>query len=316
MTKPPDVWLASEVPAPDRIRTAAELSAALAALKGQRSYSHLTSAAGDLTTSVARQASGVQDWAPEALSRGTVSDWLSGRGRPTRAKLITFLVVCEVQSTQIPGWVEALERVKNSAAGDSPTATVRHAGSRRTLLGQRRPLALTGLGTGILGIATAIAVAATAASPPLDPGQICPLNVGATYPVEITRVRSYDGRPGISNDNIADIYIGSPAPEGHTYWLISKVTNGPGNYVYVAKDEVTYGPVPTGYPAHVRLPRSGPGASRDLFVVDGDPTNLTWLQANKMHDGDPSWDDPNRINLPPGVRPVSNVCTIIKTRTS
>jgi hypothetical protein len=150
----------------------------------------------------------------------------------------------------------------------------------------------------------------SAAPSTVESGQICDVN--GAYPVEVVGVRSRDGRTGISGDLIVDVAVRIPPKVGHTYWLFSKATNGPGNFVYVAKDRIPEGVVT--YPARVLLPKSGPGSVRDLFVADGDPNNLTWLQMNKAHDGDPSWDYPNRISLPSGVVEASNVCTIQKTR--
>ena len=120
MTRPPDEPLSGEIPDPDQIHTVEEFSAGLAALKGHRSYSAITTAAEELTPSRARETSGAQAWTPEALSRGTVSDWLGRRGLPTRNKLLTFLVVCDVDAVQIPSWTAALERIKNRAADVTP----------------------------------------------------------------------------------------------------------------------------------------------------------------------------------------------------
>ncbi|MEO7193663.1 MAG: hypothetical protein ABIZ05_02395 [Pseudonocardiaceae bacterium] len=105
--------------------------------------------------------------------------------------------------------------------------------------------------------------------------------------------------------------VRTPPKNGHTYWLFSKVANGPGNFVYVAKDQIPEG-VGT-YSVGVLLLKFGPGSVRDFFVADGGPDSLAWLQMNKLHDGDPSWDYPNRNSLH-GVMEVSNACTIQKTR--
>lgn len=107
-------------PEPDRIRDAAQWASALAALKGSRSYSAITAAADALTPSAARTTSGVPDWTPEALSRGTVSDWITGRGIPTRTKMLTFLVVCDVPAEQVPAWLERLDRIRGERRPEPP----------------------------------------------------------------------------------------------------------------------------------------------------------------------------------------------------
>lgn len=130
------------VPDPARIRTAADLAASLAAVKSVRSYSDLTTAAGDLTPTAARTASAVDDWSPEPLTRGTVSDWLSGRGRPTRSKLLTFLVVCDVPAERVPAWLDALDRVREARRAPTETETETETLGRRPLLPRLVPVLL------------------------------------------------------------------------------------------------------------------------------------------------------------------------------
>ena len=48
-------------------------------------------------------------------------------------------------------------------------------------------------------------------------------------------------------------------------------------------------------------------------VVDGDAPSQAWLEENKAHDGDPTWDE-NRLRLPAGVEQVSNQCHVTKMR--
>lgn len=145
-------------------------------------------------------------------------------------------------------------------------------------------------------------------APPIDFAQGCPVN--GSFPVEVLRVKSRDGKPGVSGDFIVDVLVKTPADSGHSYWLFSKVTNQPGQFVYVAKANIS---TSVGeHEAGVMLPKSPPGSVRDLFIGDGDPSALGWLQDNNKHDGDPSWDE-NRNTLH-GVLPVSNTCTVTKTR--
>ena len=65
---------------------------------------------------------GRTDWVPEALSRGTVSDWLGGRALPTTNKLLTFLVVCGVAGEDVGRWLDAVELVRQLPTGSSTPA--------------------------------------------------------------------------------------------------------------------------------------------------------------------------------------------------
>lgn len=122
-----------DTPEPHLIHDGAALAVALAAVKGPRSYRTITADADALTPSGARLASGIPDWTPEALSRGTVSDWVAGRGTPTRTKLLTFLVVCDIAAELVPGWLAALDRVRAGRRPEPspPVAPPRRAGRPR-----------------------------------------------------------------------------------------------------------------------------------------------------------------------------------------
>jgi hypothetical protein len=155
---------------------------------------------------------------------------------------------------------------------------------------------------------------ATASAPP---SRASPIPIGAkecsflhTSPVVVQKIFSADGQPGISGDLRVLVVVNTAPTEGHTYWLFSKVTNGNGRFVYVAKAQV---PGSLGqYQLPVRLPNSSVGSVRDIFVADGGPDALSWLQENNANDGIPQWDE-HRNDLH-GVTAVSNVCTIKKDR--
>ena len=131
--------------------------------------------------------------------------------------------------------------------------------------------------------------------PPVAATQTC--NIVDSYPAEVVSAGSNDGLPGIDGDLTVNVVVGTHPAAGHAYWLISKVTNGPSNYVYVAKREIPG--TPGAFGARFLLPKSAPHSKRDVFVVDGDSASQGWLRENNMHDGDSSWDYPN--NAPPPV---------------
>jgi hypothetical protein len=138
-------------------------------------------------------------------------------------------------------------------------------------------------------------------------GVVCPRP--QTYPAEVVDVRSNDGQPGIGSDLTANVTVKDAPASGHLYWLFAKVSNGDSNFVYVAKREIP--PSPGSYPLRVLLPKSPVDSKRDLFVVDGDASSQARLRENYAHDGDAGWDN-NRLSLPVGVVPISNVCTVTK----
>jgi hypothetical protein len=154
------------------------------------------------------------------------------------------------------------------------------------------------------------------ASPP--PNTLSPMPIGAkecsflpSSPVGVQKVFSADGQPGISSDLRVLVVVNTAPTKGHTYWLFSKGTNGNGRFVFVAKAQV-----PGSLGQHqlpVVLPSSPVGSVRDIFVADGGPDALTWLQENNANNGKPQWDE-NRLELQHGVVAVSNVCEIKKDR--
>lgn len=88
---------------PEQVSTRAELVAALREMRGERSYSDLASASGDL------------------LSSSTLSDMLSGRTTPTWETLRAYLFACG----QPPdGWNKALERVRRERGTAAPVRRV------------------------------------------------------------------------------------------------------------------------------------------------------------------------------------------------
>jgi hypothetical protein len=126
----------------------------------------------------------------------------------------------------------------------------------------------------------------------------------------VQKVFSADGQPGISSDLRVLVVVNRAPTEGHTYWLFSKGPNGNGRFVFVAKAQV-----PGSLGQHqlpVLLPTSQVGSVRDIFVADGGPKELTWLQENHANNGESQWDG-NRLDLH-GVVAVSNVCEIKKDR--
>jgi len=134
--------------------------------------------------------------------------------------------------------------------------------------------------------------------------------VDRAYAVGLNHVSRQNGQDGIGSQLNVDVKVNKPPAAGHNYWLISKVTDGPA--VYVAK----YHLVPTVGPqqAQMSLPLSGRNATRDIFVVDGDPSGSIWLQQNKAAENDHSQKPESaRQKLADGVAAVSNVCSIKKT---
>lgn len=107
-----------ESPDPDQIRTTTELARALRQLKGDRSYRDLTQSAEKLVAGASEQHRDPQWDVATPLNRGTMSDWFSGRSRPTSTKLATFLRVCKVPGDQIPRWFAALDLVQQRDGRD------------------------------------------------------------------------------------------------------------------------------------------------------------------------------------------------------
>ena len=193
-------------PDPARIRTAADLAASLAAVKGVRSCSDLTTAAGDLTPTAARTASAVEDRSPEPLTRGTVSDWLSGRGRPTRSELLTFLMVCDVPAERIPAWLDALDRVREARRALPATETVPE--GRRPPLPRLLPVLLAAVliaavVVGVVVLAPTGSIAggdppAAAPAPGLDGAPECAAQEGGVATVR-PQVTSDGAQPGMTS---------------------------------------------------------------------------------------------------------------------
>lgn len=137
-------------------------------------------------------------------------------------------------------------------------------------------------------------------------GQNCAVDGGNA--VDVDQVSRKNGQPGIGSQLYVDVKVNKPPEGGHNYWLISKITDSRAVYDAKYRIDAAIGP----QRVELSLPTSGKGATRDLFVVDGDPGGSQWLQQNKDNDGDPRWDS-NRLSLAGGVVKVSNACSITKT---
>lgn len=131
-------WLSD----PDRITNRGQLAEALKAVKGERSYAQLDAEAERLIGAAsARRGRAGEPRSFEPLRRGSVSDWLLGRGLPTRNKLVTFLAVCDVPANQWPAWDEAVVRARRS----EPVQVI--AGHDPLLLGVHPAIQVTADGT-------------------------------------------------------------------------------------------------------------------------------------------------------------------------
>jgi hypothetical protein len=137
----------------------------------------------------------------------------------------------------------------------------------------------------------------------------CP--VSGEFPVEVRSVASQDGKPGINSDLVVEVMIKNAAEDNHTYWLFSKVTNLNGKFVHVAKARISDS-VGQDY-SRIHLFNAAKGSKRRLLVVEGNKKAAAWLKKNNDTDGDATWDT-QRLELPPGVRIISNACKVKKTR--
>lgn len=113
-------------PDPERIETLPELKAALAAVRGPRSYS-------DLRRASKAQADGKGP--QQALAASTVSNLLNGGSLPRPETVETFLIACGLDDRQARApWLRALERV-SVARLRRPGDAVRVRDARAVLLG-------------------------------------------------------------------------------------------------------------------------------------------------------------------------------------
>ncbi|MBV9011215.1 MAG: hypothetical protein JO272_04060 [Pseudonocardiales bacterium] len=111
---------ASNLPDPDRITSRPQLATALRAVKGDRSYHQLLEASEQRIKQAPPRRAGAdagRGLGPERLTKGSVSDWLSGRNLPSRNKLFTFLAVCGVPPEQWRSWWEAVGRARRGGRG-------------------------------------------------------------------------------------------------------------------------------------------------------------------------------------------------------
>lgn len=112
MSQPP---VPPKSPDPALITDRATWQEALRIVKGHRPHSELEAEANRLITRASRGQMDSVGWGqeqPTTLSKGSVTDWFSGRSLPSLTKLFTYLTVCDVPSGTFPGWQAALERVR------------------------------------------------------------------------------------------------------------------------------------------------------------------------------------------------------------
>jgi hypothetical protein len=140
-------------------------------------------------------------------------------------------------------------------------------------------------------------------------GVACPDARGGR--VVVQRAYAVDGGTGISSSIRVVVRIDTPPADQHTYWLLAQFSNGNGHDVYNAKTQLS------GQPGWYEIPfsiSSPVGSVRQVYVVDGAPAAIDWLQQNNRNSNSGAW-DANRLALAAGARVVSNSCPIKRTRT-
>ena len=123
---------------PSRVNTPAELAACLDGLRRRRnlSYGAMEKAARNLPPR-----RGGQRW--ESLGKSTVGEIVTGKRTPTKAKLLTFLAVCQVAPADLAQWLAAWERA-STAHLDMPADVVRIRDARPRRLGVRAAIQVEG----------------------------------------------------------------------------------------------------------------------------------------------------------------------------
>lgn len=82
----------------------------------------------------------------EPLARSTIGEIVTGRRMPSRDKLLTFLAVCEVPCTEVPGWLAAWSRV-GSVSIRRPSGALPVRDARPRALGVHAAIQVTGPAT-------------------------------------------------------------------------------------------------------------------------------------------------------------------------
>jgi hypothetical protein len=260
----------------------------------------------------------------EALSRGTMSDWLGGRGVPTDNKLLTFLVVCGVPREMVPRWQSAVERVRRAPAGSEQTATLESVVDPRLPLLRRRPVIVAGVSLVLVAVVVGVVVNSrmtSAAAGPAPTSAASPTSAATTSPVAITipalataastgAARTgqaaitavYNVPDGCSTtDTISGDLHGDPRAAGKALW-IAAVLSAPPNVLYYPKMRVT----PQDGRFTVTIPaNTQPGARTgrfDLVVSSTDQADAdlqTSLQADETLN-DSLYPDTRRLHLQAG----------------
>ena len=122
--------------------------------------------------------------------------------------------------------------------------------------------------------------------------------------VLIRSIVAQDGRPGISAKDTVALDVLQPLQPGHTYWLVEHLLAF--DHPYKVLDKVTGGPGQTSI--ELLFPKSSVGTAREVYIMEGDPTETIGLENNFNA---PS--DNDRLAPPPG-RIVSANCRVTKTR--
>jgi len=298
------------LPNPALITDRAALAQALRAVKEPRSYADLEAAANKLKSLSRAGHADLSGWGqehPTILSKGSVTDWFSGRALPSAAKPFTYLTVCEVPSTDLASWLEAVERVR-PLAPPAQALPVPAEDPSRSSRSRFRTLLVAAV-IAALGVAVIVLVLVVnpqpppapesrpdptppaLAGPPLSatvptPSPTAPAPGAVAMPGGTTSLQvAYDLPGGCSTSYTVSGGLGDdPRTINKTLWIVTQLAadpeNGSPNALYYAKTPVPVqdGRIMISVPANTE---SGLRRARVILVASPSPAANSDLQLSK-----------------------------------